>query len=312
MQSSDLIGRRIKLQDLRILMTVAQAGSMRKAAGVLHASQPAISRSIAELEDAVGVRLLDRNPQGVAPTAYGRALIDGAAAIFDELHQAVRNIEFLTDPTAGEVRIGSIVPLAATFVSAVVDRLARRHPRMVFHFLSGGTDSLHDYLHARKVDLLIARRYGAAPDERENFEFLFDDPYVVVAGAKSPWAHRRRITLPELIDETWALPPPESPPWSIAMEAFRAAGAGSPRATVLAGPPEVRMSLLATGHFLSIFPASAMRFPARRSELKVLPVELPGACVQIGIVTLKDRTLSPVARLFIEHTREVSQQLAER
>src|SRR6478609_7224160 len=122
MQMSDRIGRRMKLQDLHVLMAVVQAGSMNKAAALLNTGQSAISRSIAELEHTIGVRLLDRNPQGVEPTPYGRALLDGGAAVFDDLRQALKTIEFLADPTAGEVRIGCTPLLAASFVSAVIDR----------------------------------------------------------------------------------------------------------------------------------------------------------------------------------------------
>src|SRR6185436_19084337 len=143
MQVSDRIGRRMKLQDLHVLMAVVQAGSMNKAAALLNTGQSAISRSIAELEHSIGVRLLDRNPQGVEPTRYGRALLDGGAAAFDDLRQALKNIEFLADPTAGEVRIGSSALLAASFVSAVFDRLSRRYPRIVFHLVFGHGDRLH-------------------------------------------------------------------------------------------------------------------------------------------------------------------------
>jgi DNA-binding transcriptional LysR family regulator len=132
MQLSDRIGRRIKLQDLHVLMTVVQAGTMGKAAERLNTVQPAISRSIAELEHALGVRLLDRHRQGIEPTEYGRALLDCGVAVFDDLRQGVKNIEFLADPAAGEVRIGSTLTLAASFVSVVIDRL-RRYPRIMFH-----------------------------------------------------------------------------------------------------------------------------------------------------------------------------------
>ena len=84
-----------------------------------------------------------------------------------------------------------------------------------------------------------------------------------------------------------------------------------PRVTVVTISPETRISLLATGHFLSIFPASALRFPASRSQIKVLPIELPVARVPNGIVTLKNRTLSPVAQLFIEHVREIAKAAAK-
>ncbi|MGH9806437.1 MAG: LysR family transcriptional regulator, partial [Terriglobia bacterium] len=181
---SDRIGLRLKLHDLHVLMAVTQAGSMSKAAALLNTTQPAISRSIAELERTIGVRLLDRNPQGVEPTDYGRALLDGGTAVFDDLRQAVKNIELLADPTAGEVRIGSTAFLAASFVSAVVDRLSRRFPRIVFHFVTGYGETLHRELDERNVDLLIVRSFGPVADERLDFEFLFDDSYVIAAGAQ--------------------------------------------------------------------------------------------------------------------------------
>jgi DNA-binding transcriptional LysR family regulator len=306
MELSERVGRRVKLHDLRVLMAVVQAGSMGRAAQRLRTSQPAISRSIAELEHALGVRLLDRSAQGVEPTEYGRALLDGGAAVFDDLRQAVSRIEFLADPTAGEVRVGSTPFTAASFVSAVIDRFSRRCPRVVFHLLTGSSELLRRELGERKLDLLIIRRFGPDPDERLDFEFLFDDSFVVAAGARSPWARRRKIELHELMAESWVLPPAESLMSSIAMEAFRASGLDYPRATVVTLAPEVRMGLLATGRFLTIFPASMVRFAARRSQLKALPVELPMALVPSGIVTLKNRTLGPTTKLFIEHAREAA------
>jgi len=312
MQLSDRIGRRMKLHDLHVLMAVVQAGSMNKAAALLRTTQPAISRSITELERAIGVRLLDRNPRGVEPTRYGRALLDGGAAMFDDLRQAVKNIEFMADPTAGEVRIACNPILATSFVSAIVDRLSRRYPRIRFHVLVKPAESLHRDLSERNVDLLVARRLGDLADERLDFECLFSDAYVVAAGAQNPWARRRRIKLAELTSEAWTLPPPESPTGQVAKEVFRASGIDYPDVAVATVAPEMRISLLATGRFLSIFPDSVLRFPTGRPEIRVLPIELPVAPVSVGIVTLKNRTLSPVARLFIEHARDVAKPLAKR
>ena len=173
-------------------------------------------------------------------------------------------------------------------------------------------ETLHRELSERNVDLLVTRRFGPIADERLAFEFLFDDSSVVAAGAQSPWVRRRRIKLAELANESWVLPPPESGIGSTAMEAFRASKLDYPRTAVVTDSPHARMSLLATGRFLTIFPLSALRFPASHPEIKVLPVELPMARVPNGIVTLRNRTLSPVARLFIEHAREVAKPLAKR
>src|SRR3954471_17829924 len=154
MQLSDRVGRRMKLQDLHVLMTVVQAGSMGKAAHLLNTTQPNVSRSIADLEHALGVRLLDRHPQGVEATEYGRALLDCGVAAFDELRQGVKNIEFLANPATGELRIGSHHFLASSFVASVVDRLSRRYPRIVFHVLAAEHDVLQRQLSDRNIDLL--------------------------------------------------------------------------------------------------------------------------------------------------------------
>ena len=174
--------------------------------------------------------------------------------MFDDLRQAVKNIEFLADPTAGEVRIGSSALLAASFVSAVVDRLSRRYPRIVFHLVTGHVETLHRELSERNVDFLIVRRFGPIADERLDFEFLSDDSYVVAAGAHNPWVRRRKIELAELASEPWVLPAPGSVIASVVRKAFRASGLDYPRTTVVTESPEVRTSLLATGRFRHDFP----------------------------------------------------------
>ncbi len=312
MQMSDRIGRRIRLQDVHVLMAVVQAGSMRKAAQQLNTSQPNISKSIADLEHALGVRLLDRQRQGVEPTEYGRALLDCGIAVFDELRQGVKNIEFLADPATGEARVGGSPFLAATLACAVIDRLSRRYPRIAVHLAVGSDPDLYRKLRDRNLDLLIARKFGPI-DERLEFESLFDDsPYLVAAGARSPWARRRRIELAELVNESWVLPLPSGPIGSVAMEAFRASGLAYPRRTVFVDTAEGRINLLASGRFLTILARSTLRFSTGRPKFKVLPVELPSSPVLVGIVTLKNRTLSPVARLFIEHAREVAKRPAKK
>jgi DNA-binding transcriptional LysR family regulator len=299
----------MRLHDLHVLMAVVQAGSMSKAAALLNTGQPAVSRSISELEHALGVSLLDRSRQGVKPTEYGRALLEGGTAVFDDLRQTVKNIGFLADPTTGEVRVGCNPFLAASFVSSAVDRLSRHYPRIVFRVVTGYVETLHRELIERNVDLLVALRFGSMADERLDYEPLFDDSYSFAVGAQNSWARRRRIELAELANERWVLPPPESLLGSVAMDAFRVSGLDYPRAAVIADPFEVRISLVATGRFISIF-SSALS--ARRPELKVLPVKQPLIRVPVGIVTLKKRTTSPLAQLFINSSRELAKQLAKR
>ena len=155
MDITDRIERRLKLHGLRVLISVVQARSMSKAAERLGTAQPALSRSIAELEHALGVRLLDRGPRGVEPTDYGRALINRGIAVFDELRQGVKDIEFLSDPTAGELRIGAGEAIANGPVLGVIEQLSRQYPRISIHLMTGGVEKLCDELAERTLKVTV-------------------------------------------------------------------------------------------------------------------------------------------------------------
>ena len=121
----DHIGRRLKLRGLRVFFAVVECGSMAKAAALFRMTQPAVSQVMVDLEHALGVKLLDRSSRGVEPTIYGRVLLARARAAFDELKQGMREIEFLSDPTSGELRIGCAEPFAASILPPIVRRFAQ-------------------------------------------------------------------------------------------------------------------------------------------------------------------------------------------
>jgi DNA-binding transcriptional LysR family regulator len=303
------VGRRVKLRELYILLAAIQAKGIGKAATRLNMSQPAVSNAIAELERAIGVRLLDRSRQGVEPTPYGSALIKRGIAVFDELRQGVQDIEFLADPTAGELRIGSIEAMASGPVLEVVNRLSRQYPRIVFHIVTGDEGRLLHELTERKIELAITRSTEPVIAENMDSEILFNEPLVVAAGARNPWTRRRRIKLAELVSEPWTLFPPDTIAGAIVADAFRASGLEPPRATVFTVSLSLRKALLATGRFLTALPSVALRLPGGYSSLRALPVSLPNTGRPTGIITLKNRTLSPLAQLFIDRVRDAVKPL---
>src|SRR6266481_6409582 len=143
MEWADRIGRRLKLRDLHLLMTVVQKGSMAKAAAELAVSQPAVSKAIADMEHTLGLRLLDRGRNGVEPTAYGRALVKRGLTIFDELKQGVEELEFLADPKRGTLNIGSAEGIAAGFLPAVIEQFSRQYPGVCLNVLQTVIATLH-------------------------------------------------------------------------------------------------------------------------------------------------------------------------
>jgi DNA-binding transcriptional LysR family regulator len=309
MEPSDQIGRRIKLHDLDVLAAVVQAGSMSKAAALLNTTQSTISRSIAELEQTIGVRLLDRNAQGVEPTHYGRALLKRGIAAFDEIKQGIEDIRYLSDPGSGELRIGTSPAMAEGIVLAIIERMSKQYPRVVFHVVPGGTLLLCEELRARRIELGFVT--GAVTEQDVDQDLLYEEPLVVVAGADNPWARRRKIKLAELVNEPWTWPPLGTLFDARVIEAFRACGLEPPRARVHYEGFNMRIKLAADGRFLAVVPAYIFKFPAKLPSIKVLPIELPTTHRPSMIITLKNRTLSPLAQRVIECARGIAKPLTK-
>jgi DNA-binding transcriptional LysR family regulator len=257
------------------------------------------------------VRLLERSPRGIQPTPYGRVLIKRGIAAFDEFRQGMRDIKFLADPSTGELRIACSDAMAAGPVLAVIEQLTRKHPRLVFHVATGATSNLFRELAERNVELVITRAAESVAEEQTNVGSLFEDNVVVAAGAQSRWARRRRIKLDELVNEPWALPPDGSAVRGILQDAFRACGLVPPAATVVAESAILRGRLLATGRYLTVIPEFSLRLPGRDPSIKALPVELPGARRTMRIISLRNRSLSPLAELFIDSMRALARPLAK-
>src|SRR5262249_21629462 len=158
---------------------------------------------------ALGVRLVDRSRRGVVPTPYGLALAKRGVAIFNDLRQGVQDIDFLTDPTRGEIRLGMTDPLMVALATPVIDRLSRKYPRMFFHVVTGDTASLYRDVLERNIELAICRMIGRLPDELAA-EILFYDSFAVMTSAKNPLTRRRKLTLAELANEPWTIYPYDS------------------------------------------------------------------------------------------------------
>lgn len=309
MSEGSRIERRVSLRDLRVLVSVIESGSMGKAAKLLATSQPAVSRSIADLEHAFGVRLLERSAYGVEPTPYGSALLKRGIAMFDELGQGVKDIGFLADPSVGDVTIAASIALAEGLVCSVMSDLAQRYPGLNFDVLASDTATAYRALLDRKVDLAVVHVIDPIATEYVDVETLLRDPHVVVAGAQNRLLRRRRIALSDLADEPWAMPPPGSPYCSVVFEAFRVAKLKMPRSVVSSTLP-VRTTLLATGNFLSMVPWSVMQFPPKNLLLGTLPIDLPATARPLALVTLKNRTLNPVAGIFAKEMRAAAKRLS--
>ena len=311
--SEDRIGHRLKFRDLRVFVAVAESKSMAKAAAQLRIKQPTVSEIITNLEHMFGVRLFDRGSRGVELTRFGNALLRRSVALFDELKQSVRDIEYLIDPTAGDLRIGC--PESILLILApLMEEFCREYPRVAVSIeqVDNRTPAL-PALRNREIDVVLGH-FGASFAENSmaadfNFEILFDDPVVVTAGVNSKLANRRKLDLSELADESWILGTPGSWPNQILSAAFQARGLGAPKISLMTVSMQLRADMVASGHFVTTFPRSVLGVHADRWKLKALPVKLPAQPWPFAIVTLKDRTLSPVTLLYIKQLRAFARSM---
>jgi DNA-binding transcriptional LysR family regulator len=300
------IGRRLRLRDLHIFFSVVQWGSMTKAARELGMSQPTVSEVIADLEQALGVSLLERSPKGVQLTHYGRALHARANSAFDELRQGVRDIEFLADPTVGEIRMACPESISAGFLPDVIAEFARNHPGVELYVEQVVTPTFEfPELRARKFDFVVARlaRAQALPDDELEIETLFEEELVVVAGEQSRWARNPNLKLADLSKARWVIGDKNTWGRNWITEAFRARGLREPENFVTSLSIHLRFHLAAMGEHVTAIPRSNFRISQERFGLRELPLRLPYHPWPVAIVTLKHRTLSPVVTLFLDRLR---------
>jgi len=224
------------------------------------------------------------------------------------MQQGLRSLEYLSDPNSGEVRLGCTDIILHSLVPPIVQRFSREHPgvQLDVKLTNPGEHQIQE-LRERKIDLLMTRATGQQDDFHS--EVLFDEPFVFVVGVHSEFARKRRIALKDIIKGNWVLPPYDSAPGVLIAEVFRANDLSPPRPLVKTIAIQLTVSLIASGEFVGILPASVAALSAHQASLKVLPLKSLGPRISAEIVFLKNRTLSPAVGSFIACARKVAKSL---
>jgi DNA-binding transcriptional LysR family regulator len=252
------------------------------------------------------VRLLDRTAKGVAPTVFGESLLTGGVAAFDELKQSLARIADLANPDHGSLRFGCSEAGAAGFVPTVVDRFAARRPGVAFEIVTADPVTLIEReLPQRAIEFAICAVPTRALQAQIDVVHLFDDRHVIVVSRRSRWASARKVSLAALTKEPWVLPPAWSEPGRLIADSFRKASAEPPTRVITAFSIPLCLQLLGTGRYIAMLPEVMARLSGHLA-LKVLPISFPVIERPVGIVTLKGRSLVPLAQRFLDSAREVA------
>jgi DNA-binding transcriptional LysR family regulator len=275
-----------------------------KAANEIGLTQPALSKSIAELERTFGVRLFDRTNRGVTPTPHGEVLLRRATGVFEELRQAVDELGTLTDATRGDLRLGGTPTMCAGLLPRAITSVLRNRPKFRFHVAELESGKLGSEVLTRSLDVGLGREQVVGANENLVFDRLFDDRLFIVAGAHHPLAGRRSITLEEAADQQWVLPTTEASVTAQFGSELRKQRLELPQSTVTTMSVLVRYELIASNSFLTVMYGSVLRFGNVPKFLRVLPIALP-AGIPVGILRLNNRTLAPSAEIVIGVIREL-------
>jgi DNA-binding transcriptional LysR family regulator len=309
MKWDDRIGRRLRLKDLHTLQTVAELGSMAKASGRLALSQPAISKAVSDMEHALGASLLERSSRGVELTESGRLLVERARVIFDEVRQGISDIENLSDPAQGTIRIGTTEPVTG-IVSEIISHLASKYPRLSYDVIVTDLDTLMSELRERKHDVLVSRWDTLRVADDLKAQLLFKSPLAVMASRGHPLLLRKKLDLGDLMQEQWTLSPADSFLGRTVVDLFRRRKLPLPTAIVTTISIHMRLDLLASGRFLTVLPAQILQHPSNKAWLRALDVDLSDSSQPVALVTLKRRRSGGAIRFFEEASLDATTMMA--
>jgi DNA-binding transcriptional LysR family regulator len=303
---------RLTARQLALIVQLDEKGSVLHAAEAAHMTQPAASRLLHTIEDALGVALFERHPRGVMVTPYGEVLVRHARAALAEFKQAHEEVEALASGIAGNVRIGTAVTSATDLVPMAVARLTARHPRVRVEVELGFSEALVAQVLERKLDIAIARLHPSRELAGLDFAALGEEPHGMIARVGHPLARTKSLDLADLAGQTWVLPPPGNVLRDRLTVLFLQKGVDLPRQVVETSALPVITSLLRMSDMVAPLAIEVVRPYFETGLLTRLPMRLDLRLGAAGIVTRHGHELSPGAQAMMTELRAVATRLYPR
>ncbi len=287
------LAQRLRIRQLQVIVAIAEQRSLLAASRSLGISQPALSKALQEVEDALGVRIFDRMSRGVVPNAYGQAILIRARTVLAELNRIGDDLVQIAQQSAGIVVIGALPTAAAGILPATLARLRARHPRLGVKVLQGRTHELLPLLESGGLDVVVGRLY--TPDTPDDFrrEVLYDEPISVLARAGHPIFGAGPDFAGALPGYDLVLPSLEQRMGQEVDQVLNAFGDRLPKPLLRASSLSFIRELILSGDVLAILPRLTMAGDLLRGTIRVVPVEIQTSRRPAGLITLRHRARSP-------------------
>lgn len=297
---------RLKLRQLRLLTAIADEGTVLKGSQALNIAQPAATKSIKELEDALGVRLFDRSSRGVTPTDFGRVMIKHAKLILTQLRHAGEELQSLEEGLSGRVHVGTLLAASTSLLPRALARLRERRPGIAVTVDEGTIDRLMPGLRTGDIDVVLGRLPEYREREGLQQQVLYLDTVSIMVREGHPLTQRSGLTLADLIDQAWVMPPPQTSLRRQVDHAFRHEGLEPPNDVIESVSILTNHALLMNTDMLATMPHQV---GIGQAGLTALPVILEGANSRIGATTHAHGELSAAASYFMAIVQEIAAEI---
>jgi DNA-binding transcriptional LysR family regulator len=311
-KSDSFIRSRLKTRQIALLVHLDKHRSVLKAAEAVAMTQPAASKLLREFEEALDVKLFDRHSRGIAPTWFGEILVRHARSILSEISLAQEEIAALKDGLAGQVSVGTVLSPGTSLVPMAIERVKRHRPGLTVSVELDYSKHLIKKLLQGDLDLVIGRMLDPEGAEGLAFEPLADEPHAVIARVKHPLASKRSLSLADVVNQGWILPEPGSVARDRLVEVFAQQGLPLPTNVVQTTSLPVITNLLRVTDMVAAIPVAAVQPYCQAGLLTVLIEDMGVSIGPFGIVTRRNRSISPGAQAMLVALREVASSLYSR
>lgn len=309
MDLSALMGNHLKLRHLALVLAIEDHGSLIRTAEALYLTQPALSRSLREIEQTMGTPLFDRSPTGMRPTAAGFAVLEHARAVIGHIETMERRVTELNDPGAGLVRVGAHVTGANSLVPRATGKLLEARPAMRVTIREAPPDVLIEELLRGEIDVLVGRMTSHESTADLDLVPLYHEPFRVAVGTHHPFLNESEIKLSTLQPQNWVTPVRGTPLRDSWERAFLTAGLALPTVQVECGTPMPAKVLARDFGFLAVLPESLI---VEDPDLASLPMRFPQMTDLVGLMLAPGRQATAAASLLIEALRDEASVLDAR
>ncbi|MBP6018651.1 MAG: LysR family transcriptional regulator [Burkholderiaceae bacterium] len=278
------LAARLSFRDLQLLVALDSGYSLRRAAQLLSVTQPAVTRTLQQVEGAFGHVLFHRSPKGLEPTAEGAVAMRGARQLLAELGRVQKEVD-LGSRAAAVIRLGVPHFVAYSMLPGLVSTLQEGGKAVHVHLMEAPVKELQAALDRGDLDALITT-YIASTHEpnavRLKYEKLFMSNYVPICHPDHPAARQKKPDLNNLLDSSWVLPSYTSILRRDIDDAFQRSGLTPPRPTIESNNPFTNIHLVASGHGLAFVPhATLSGMQAEIVKVLRISIEIPSRPVAL-------------------------------